>query len=212
MLVGLVVIDAVRQPDHLGNAQIIAQRALDLFPTQFRVAPRGEQARLSHKRGALAVHVDRATLADEIPLVIAVVFHQVAELARHAVVALPAGIQAVHRAAPGIEPPVDAATLALAVYHKGRPHVARPGVVRLHHDQTHLRRQLGAGVVILSLRAQHGHFFALADRLNHAEEGLARGVSAVLPGVRPLGPDHQAALVRRELRRHEKAVLHGSSV
>ena len=150
MLIGLVVIDAVRQPDHLGNAQIVTQRALDLGFGQIRVASRGEQARLSHKRGALAVHVDRATLADEIPLVIAVVFHQVAELARHAVVALPAGIQAVHRAAPGIEPPVDAATLALAVYHKGRPHVARPGVVGLHHDQTHLRRQLGAGVVILS--------------------------------------------------------------
>ena len=45
---------------------------------------------------------------------------QVAELACHAVVVLPRGIQAVHFAAPCVEAPVDAAAFAFAVDDKGR--------------------------------------------------------------------------------------------
>ena len=80
MLVGFVMVDAARQPDHPGNAEVRAQRALDLLPRQGRVAPRGEQAGLGDEHGTLPVHMERATLANEIPLVIAVVFQQVTNL------------------------------------------------------------------------------------------------------------------------------------
>lgn len=80
------------------------------------------QSRLGKRilRGVLAVGVDRAALADKITLVVNVIAKQVAELACHAVVVLPRGIQAVHFAAPCVEASVDAAAFAVAVDDKGR--------------------------------------------------------------------------------------------
>lgn len=80
------------------------------------------QSRLGKRilRVVLAIGVDRAALADKITLVVNVIAKQVAELACHAVVVLPRGIQAVHFAAPCVEAPVDAAAFAFAVDDKGR--------------------------------------------------------------------------------------------
>ena len=207
VLVGLVVVNAARQPDHLADAEIIAQYPLDLRLRQVGVTAGAQQARLGNERRPLAVRMDGAALADKIALVVNVVPKQVAELARHAVVVLPRGIQAVHVAAPCVEAPVDAAALAAAVYDEGRPDVARPCVIRRHHDEPHAVGKLCAGVVVLSLRAQHGHALALGDGLDDAQEGFARRIGAVLPAVAALRPDHQTALMRRKLRRHVKSVL-----
>ena len=64
--------------------------------------------------------MDRAALADKITLIVNVIAEQVAELAGHAVVVLPRGLQAVHFASPCVEAPVDATAFAFAVDDKGR--------------------------------------------------------------------------------------------
>ena len=212
VLVGFVVVDAARQPDDLFRAQILAERPLDLRLGQVGVASRAQQARLGDEHRALAVRVDGAALADKIALVIDIVPHQVAELPRHAVVVLPRGIEAVHRAAPGVKAPVDAAALAPVVHDEGRADVPRPCVVGRHHDQPHAVGQLRPGVVVLPLRAQNGHAFALGNGFDDAQKGFACSIGAVLPAVAALRPDHQAALVGRELRRHMEPVLGGCGV
>ena len=113
---------------------------------------------------------------------------QVAELACHAVVVSPRGIQAVHFAAPCVEAPVDAAAFALAVTTKVG--------------------KLGTRVVVLPFRAQNGHVFAL-NGFNHAQKGFACGIGAVLPRIGTFRPDHQAAFMRRKFRGHIKPVLRG---
>ena len=212
VLVGLVVVNTARQPDHLGNAQIIAQNLLNLSLCEIGIASRAQQAGFGDKRGALAVRVDGAALANEIAFVVYVVADQVAELARHAVVLLPRGIQAVHIAAPRVETPVDAAALSPAVDNKGRANVTRPRIVSLHHDQTNAVGQLRTRVVILPFRAEHGHAFAFGNRLDHTQKGFPGRIGAVLPAVGAFRPDHQAALMRCKLRRHIKPVLRRCSV
>ena len=139
-------------------------------------------------RVALAVGVDRAALADKITLVVNVIAEQVAELAGHAVVVLPQGIQAVHFAAPCVEAPVDAAAFALAVTTKVG--------------------KLGTRVVVLPFRSQNGHVFAF-NGFNHAQKGFACGTGAVLSRIGTFRPDHQAAFMRRKFRGHIKPVLRG---
>ena len=212
VLVGLVVVNTARQPDHLGNAQIITQNLLNLSLCEIGIASRAQQAGFGDERGALAVRVDGATLANEIAFVVYVVVQQVAELARHTVVLLPRGIQAVHIAAPRVKPPVDAAALSPAVDNKGRANVTRPRIVSLHHDQTNAVGQLRTRVVILPFRAEHGHAFAFGNRLDHTQKGFPGRIGAVLPAVGAFRPDHQAALMRCKLRRHIKPVLRGCGV
>ena len=139
-------------------------------------------------RVALAVGVDRAALADKITLIVNVIAEQVAELAGHAVVVLPRGLQAVHFAAPCVEAPVDAAAFALAVTTKVG--------------------KLGTRVVVLPLRAQNGHVFAL-NGFDHAQKGFACGIGALLSRIGTFRPDHQAAFMRRKFRGHIKPVLRG---
>ena len=68
--------------------------------------------------------------------------------------------------------------------------------------------KLGTRVVVLPLRAQNGHVFAL-NGFDHAQKGFACGIGAVLSRIGTFRPDHQAVFMRRKFRGHIKPVLQG---
>ena len=113
---------------------------------------------------------------------------QVAELACHAVVVLPRGIQAVHFAAPCVE-------ASSMTRRSPLPLTTKIG-------------KLGTRVVVLPFRAQNGHEFAL-NGFNHAQKGFACGIGAVLSRIGTFRPDHQAVFMRRKFHGHIKPVLRG---
>lgn len=133
--------------------------------------------------------MDRASLADKITLVVNVIAKQVAELACHAVVVLPRGIQAVHFAAPCVEAPVDAAAFAFAVDDKGR----EAGHARCRTASPSTERSC--------VRFLNG--------FDHAQKGFACGIGALLSRIGTFRPDHQAVFMRRKFRGHIKPVLRG---
>ena len=66
--------------------------------------------------------------------------------------------------------------------------------------------KLGTRVVVLPLRAQNGHVFAL-NGFDHAQKGFACGIGALLSRIGTFRPDHQAVFMRRKFRGHIKPVL-----
>src|SRR5208282_6416809 len=61
---GLVIDDALAEPDHAAGSEIAAQQLLDPGAAQSRIAIGIEQALLSHQHRALPVDVKRTALVD----------------------------------------------------------------------------------------------------------------------------------------------------
>ena len=90
--VGLVLEDAVAEPDHLLGAEVVVERRLDRGAVELRVAVRVQQALLGGQHRALAVDVDRAALEHERGAVAAVAF-DLEHLRGDPVVAVPGRVE-----------------------------------------------------------------------------------------------------------------------
>ncbi|MNZ39017.1 hypothetical protein D3C78_565030 [compost metagenome] len=208
MAVGLVVVEAIRQPDHRLHRQLLAQRRLDLFAIEVRVAVAVEQAFLGGDQGAFAIDMDGAAFQHEAIGAIALAVLDLEDLARHLVVAVPGEVEAAIEAAPGIEGPVHTAHFALVVDHEGRAGITDPGVVGadFHHADVRLV-ETRAGVLVLAGGDADGHRLEARDGLGHGGEGGLRRLAAEAPVVRALGPDHPGLAVGFPLGRHAEAVV-----
>ncbi len=146
--VGLVEVDAARQPDDLLDTEVLAQVPLDFFLRQLGVAVAVEQALCSGEQGALPVDVDGAALEDEVGCVDRCAF-KVEHLAADEVVGVPGEVQPHREATPCVELPVDAAYFVAVVDQEGRSAVSDPRVVRAHLDHADSVREHRSGVLVL---------------------------------------------------------------
>ena len=189
---------------------MIGQLPLNFLPAQLRVAPGAQQAGLGGQQGALAVHMDGTALQHKIPGVVAVKPQLAAQGGRHGVVLVPAGVQAVHFAAPGIEFPADAPQRP-AVRHKGGADVPRPGVVALDLKHRHAgdarRGGLGGGKV--GGAGQQVNVLAFCDLPDHVQESLLRSGRVPPPAAGAHRPDQHGGPVGGKLGGHGKAVRRG---
>lgn len=205
--VGLVVVEAVRQPDDALHRKVVAQGPLDLRLAQVRVAVVVEQAFLGGDQRAFAVDVDRAALEDEVVGAVAGAPFDLEDLACHLVVALPGEVQAAFEAAPGVEAPVDAAYIALVVDDEGRAGVADPGIVAADfHDADVAVVEACARVLVLPGAGADGDRLEARDGLGHRGEGRLGRLAAVAPVVRTFRPDHPGLLVGFPFGGHAEAV------
>ena len=206
VLVGFVVVDPALQPDDLLRSEVLLQPVLYLLLGKPGIAPGAKQAGFGGEYRPLTVGVYRAALQHESGGVVHAFVIEVAELARHAVVLVPGEVQTVLQTAPGVEAPVYSA-YNLTVCYKSRGVIPRPAVVAGHLDHPDMRREHSAGVFVLLVAGADGDFLAPGDSLADPDESLARGVGAVLPGIRALRKYQNAAVMLREFRRHIEAVL-----
>jgi hypothetical protein len=206
VLVRFVVIDSAVQPDHLFGAQVFQQLFLYLLLRHVGIPPGAEQARLCGEYRALAVGVYRAALQYESGGVVHVLVVEVAEFPRHSVVKVPGKIQPVHQTAPGVEAPVHAADNGAVRDERGGV-IPRPAVVAGHLHHADMRRQHSARILVLLRAGADGDLLAPGDSGADLHESLPGGVGAVLPGIRALREYQNAAVVRREFRRHVESVL-----
>ena len=205
--VGLVVVEAVRQPDDALHRKVVAQGPLDLRLAQVRVAVVVEQAFLGGDQRAFAVDVDRAALEDEVVGAVAGAPFDLEDLACHLVIALPGEVQAAFEAAPGVEAPVDAAYIALVVDDEGRAGVADPGIVAADfHDADVAVVEACARVLVLPGAGADGDRLEARDGLGHRGEGRLGRLAAVAPVVRAFRPDHPGLLVGFPFGGHAEAV------
>ena len=206
MLIGLVVVDPAGKPKHLGHPQIFLQYLLNLLLCQPGVPSSAQQAALRHHTSPFPVHMDGAALQNEIPFVIYIRIQQIAELSRHLIVLVPRKIQPVTKAAPCVEPPVDAPDLPGGIAHKGRPIISGPRVIAGHLHHPDMRRQRRPRIVILRPAGAHRHLLRLPYGFRHLHKGPSCGIPSILPGIRPLRKYHDAALMEFKLSGHIKAV------
>jgi hypothetical protein len=205
---GLIVVDALAEPDELRDAEIVAQQHLDFAALQARVAVGVEHALLGEERGALAVDVQRAAFDDE-RRAITLEALDLEHLTCHLLILIPGKVQPVRESAPGVEVPVDAAHRALRAGDARGSHVAHPGVVVRHLDEAHPRRQQRARGAIVRRRHADRYRLEAGDGACYLRKGELGGTRGIAPVVGPLRPQQPAARVRRELRRHRKAVRGG---
>ena len=90
------------------------------------------------------------------------------------------------------------------------PHVLKPQSMPRRSPLPLMTKvgKLGTRVVVLPLRAQNGHVFAL-NGFDHAQKDFACGIGALLSRIGTFRPDHQAVFMRRKFRGHIKPVLRG---
>ena len=141
MAISLVIVYPAGEPDNLGNIQIFLQVLLDLFPAQLRIPPLAKETGLRNNAGPLPVHMNRASLQNEVPLVIDVPVHQVAKLSRHLIVLIPGKIQSVVKASPCVESPVHSPYDTCVIFHKGGRIISGPGIIAGHLHHSDLSRQ-----------------------------------------------------------------------
>ena len=207
--VRLLGVYAVLDPDHLVDAQVLAQVVLDLLLRELGVAPLGQEAHLRGHHGAFAVHVDGAALQHERVRAVAVHAGEVGHLQAHERVLVPREVQAVHQPAPCVEVPVHRAHVAVVVHHERGAAVADPRVVAGHlHDQDVLlaRQHVVRGGVVLGVHA-HDDRLEPGDAARHVGVRLLCGLRAVAPVVGTMRPQHPDALLRLKLAGHAVAVL-----
>ncbi|MNE39930.1 hypothetical protein D3C80_1339120 [compost metagenome] len=207
MAVGLVVVQAIRQPDDAVNCQVIAQNGFDLLTVQVRVAVVVEQAFLGGDQGAFTIDMDRAAFQHEAFGVVALAAFHLQHLAGHLLVAVPWRVQTTLEAAPGIEAPVDTTHFTAVVDDEGRAGITNPGVVVADFHHTNVRQvQTGAGVIVLSGGDGNGHRLETGDSLGQGHVGSLHRLATQAPVVRALGPDHPDLGLWRPFGRHVEAV------
>jgi hypothetical protein len=132
---GLVLVDALTQPDDPLDAQVLAEVPLDVRSGLARIPVRVEQALLGRDEGPFPVDLDGAALRDQARRVTGLPL-DLEHLLADQVVLVPLGIEALARPAPRVERPVDAADRASGADEKRRPAVTDPGVVGRHLHET----------------------------------------------------------------------------
>ena len=178
MPVGLVVVDAPAEPDHLLGAEVVEQRLLDLLARELGVAVGIEQALFGRHHGPLAVHVDRAALEHDRGAV-AIGALDLEDLLRRPARRGPSGKyrppssppQALKRQSTPRRPPPPST-------HEGRARVAHPRVVGRDLDHADRGREHRAAVLELGVGDRHRHRLGDVDRLRHRRVGLLRGLGA----------------------------------
>ena len=150
--------------------------------------------------------MDGAALKDEIIGAVAVDIFYLADLAGDGVVGVPGEIQAVRKAAVGVEPPVGRADAAPAVYQKARPGVAYPRVVHGALYDADVRAEALAGVCVLRGAREHGDGLEPAYYPRDLGIGRLRALAAVAPYVGALRPQHPDLLLRFKLPGHSVPV------
>ena len=206
--VGLVGVDAVLDPDDLLDAEVLAEKTLDLLLGVLRVAVLVQKAHLGHDDGALAVAVERAALEDVVVGTIAVHLLDLGDLKAQRGVLVPREVQTVDEAAVGVEVEVAERELALAVHEERRARIAQPGVVVLHEQHAHiliLIEELAHRGPVLCVHA-HGDGLEARDGADDLGEDLLRGLRAVAPHVGTVRPENPGALLLLVLAGHPEAV------
>ncbi|MNO64267.1 hypothetical protein D3C76_549930 [compost metagenome] len=213
MAVGFVVVQAVRQPDHGVDRQVLAQHRLDLFAAQVRVAVAVEQAFLGGDHGAFAVHVDRATFQHEALGLVALAALHFQYLGGQFLVTVPGRVEAALETAPGIEAPVHTAHFAVVVDDEGWAGIAHPGIVIADFHHADVRQvELATGVFVLASGNPHGHRLEAGDGLGQRHMRSLRRFATQAPVVRTLRPDHPDLGLRRPFSGHMEAVGTGGGV
>lgn len=206
MFVGFILIDSARQPDYLFRTQHFQQFLFNFCLAHLRIASGTQQASFRGQNGAFPIAVDAAALQNEIPCIIAIHLEQIAALSGYMIVFFPWKIKAVHQTAPGVELPVHTPNGSICTADKGRCNVSCPGIIggTFHHPYS--IRQHGACRFVLCIINQHGHRFPTGNGSGNLCKGSTCPVTAVLPGIRPIRPDHDAALMRFKFSGHGKTV------
>ena len=205
MSIGLVVDDAIAQPDDGGHRQVTAQQLFYLRLRQMRIAVAIQQALLRHQQGALAVSVDGAAFHHQRRTIPVAVF-DFRNFSRDQVVGIPGKIHSSPDSAPGIELPVDGAAPAGSIDDKGRAHIAHPRVIAGQLHQAHAGVDLRPGEFELRSGHAHGDWFKRGDGFCDGGKCLLCRARAVTPVVEAFRPQHPGAGMRLELGRHVVAV------
>ena len=138
--VGVAVLgEALAQPHHALDAQVVAQPLLDLLARQRRVAVGVQQALLGGQQRPLAVDGDRAALEHEGRFVAAV-----AEAVDEQPADRRVGVVGRELLAPRVEAEVHAGARAVTVEDEDRSAVAQPRVVDRELDDLDVAGQRGA--------------------------------------------------------------------
>ncbi len=209
MAVGFLIRETLAQPDHAARAGEQRQAFLHLLPVEMRIAVGIKEALLGRDQRAFAVDVNCTAFADQRRAIRAHAGLRHDPPGQRRVIC----IRMVF-VAPGIEAPCDTRTRPVRPQQKGRPHVARPGIVERHFEDRHLARtgEFDFGPILGTHRDRHG--LEGGHRTCHARIGLLGPQQALRPApyLRPARPAHPGARVRRPFRRHRVAVTHGAWV
>ncbi len=196
--VGVVVEQALAQPEHALDAEELAQQPLDLPLLARAVAVGVEQALAGGQGVAFPVDVDGAALEDpacrELPTA-----DEARDVPRHLGVA---GQDVL--AAPAVEAEPDGRDLAAGAAREDGGGVAEPDVAEGHAVRAHVRAVEGGSRQAFLLPVGDQDFDPLAGRHegDQAGEGSAGGGEIVLPEVGVAGPGHPGGLVRCPLGGH----------
>jgi hypothetical protein len=203
--VGLVVEDALAQPQHGGRTGVGTEQGLDLAAAEMGVAVGIEQALLGDEQRALAIGVDRPTLADH-RRAVPIEPLDLKDLARDGIVLIPGVVEPTPMSTPGVEHPVDAADLATIVHDAGRADITHPGIVAREFHDADGRRERSPCTVELAGRSTDRHRLETRDRGSDRGESLLCRLRLAPPVVGPTRPQHPTTAVRFELARHVEAV------
>ena len=194
---GLVVLQALTQPDDLAHAEVMRQPFLDLLAVEVGIAAGAQQALLGGQQRALAVDVDGAALEHHGRLVAphAEALEQ-RRAERRVMLVGSAG------AAPGGDAPVRPRDPARAVDEEAGGAVADPGIVDLEGLLLDPAAADERGVGDVLGPRHQGHGLELGDDRGHPGVGLPGIVEALAPGLGAARPSHPAACVGLPFGRH----------
>ena len=193
------------QPDDDLDPEIGAQVLLDLRAREIGIAVRIEQTLFGSNARALPVHVDRPTLEYQRRAITVEPLDR-QHLARHAFIPVPGYVQPAVQAAPGVEAPIDATTLAAVIDDDCRSDIAHPCIIAgdLHH--AHALCQLRSRIRELRSRCADFHRLEFRDRCGYGGKRRLRRCRIHSPVVPALRPKQPAAGVRLELAGHVEAM------
>ena len=199
-----VAVEAMLQPDHLGDREVVGQHRCRRLARQAGVAPRIEHRGDTDQAGALAVDVQTAPLE-----------HDRGSKARHVEPGADRfgqpGVLIERRRPPAVavEAPVDPRHRAGLIDHEGGPGVAEPGVVVVQRQDRDALAALHRGVGGQLRPRDHGDRLVGQRSPSRPRPRPARRRHAVAPELGPARPSHPAARVRRPLGRHGEALRAG---
>ncbi len=190
--VGVAVLhETVAEPHDPLDAEVLAQRPLDLLSAHRRVAVAVEQTLLGREQRALAVGEDRAALQHELGLA-----HRVAEQLGD--LRADRGVLVPRREllAPGVEAEVDGHPRAVVADRVDRTAIAQPRVVerQLDHVDRLAARRASLGGLLAGV-GDHRHRLERADRVGDRRVVGACLLEHLAPQLRPARPAHDRALV-----------------
>jgi hypothetical protein len=188
--VGLIVLDAAVQPDHVRDVEVVDQVLLDFRLGEIRVAVLVQLTVLGDQHRSRSVHVDAAALRYQITgkTLVALLLE---DCAREQGVLFVRVLVAV-----AIEGPGDPRAAPRSVDQKGGPGIPQPAIVEIGDAQLDRRPAAPLGVLEIFLFDEHVNGFEAGDgagdfgvaRLGVVERGAraerCRGIGVLEPGPR----------------------------